>query len=61
MNDYGEPTTLKFSRQMRQNGIELAGCVEHYRKSPAERAAGVALGFFIAFALAMALVSWWTS
>ena len=59
--NYGEPTTLKFSRQMRQNGVELAGCIEHYPASPIERALGVALALFIAFALAMALVNWWTS
>ena len=31
------------------------------QESSAEKAAGVALAMFIGFALAMALVSWWSS
>ena len=56
MNAYGYPTTMRFSRQMRQSGTEMAGCIEHYRSNDHS---GVAIVLVCGAILAMGIVAKW--
>jgi len=53
---YGEPTTMRFPRTMRQSGTELAGCIEHYRSNDHS---GVAIVLICGVILATAVFAAW--
>jgi len=53
---YGEPTTLRYPRTLRQSGTELANSIEHYRSNDHS---GVAIVLICGVILATAVVAAW--
>jgi len=56
MSNYGEPTTLRYPRTLRQSGTELAASIEHYRSNDHS---GVAIVLICGVILATAVVAAW--
>ena len=53
---YGEPTTLRYPRTMRQYGTELAASIEHCRSNDHS---GIAIVLICGVILATAVVAAW--
>ncbi len=50
------PTTLRYPRQMRKTGTELAGCIEHHKRTDYS---GVTIVLICGVILAVAIVHAW--
>jgi len=53
---YGEPTTMRFPRTMRQSGTEYANAIEHHRSNDHS---GIAIVLICGVIFAMAIVHAW--
>ena len=56
MSNYGHPTTLRYSRTMRQSGTELANAIEHHKRTDTS---GMTIVIVIGVVLALAIVGRW--
>ena len=56
MSEYGHPTTMRYSRTMRQSGTELANSIEHHKRADTS---GITIVLVVGVVLALAIVGRW--
>jgi len=56
MSTYGYPTTMRFSRTMRQSGTELANAIEHHKRTDTS---GIVIAVVVLAPIIAALAGHW--